>query len=173
MPSGTGVATTPVGSPLEPAAAPAPPPALRQQFRAPSTATPLSGHTTEPPAWLHWLVAALVLPLLAVGSLGALAGVLLVLGLAVAPYMITLFSACERVVAPARLGAAMTVLAAATSLGYAVGSSSAGHLADLGGYPAAYRVPVIAGVSALVLSLVLRRALHRAPSRASSSACVT
>lgn len=106
-------------------------------------------------------LAVLTLPLLAVGSLGALAGVLVVLGLAVAPYMITLFSACERVVAPARLGAAMTVLAAATSLGYAVGSSSAGRLADLGGYPAAYRVPVVAGISALVLSLVLRRALHR------------
>lgn len=106
-------------------------------------------------------LAVLTLPLLAVGSVGALAGVLLVLGLAVAPYMITLFSACERVVDPGRLGAAMTVLAAATSLGYALGSSTAGHLADLGGYPAAYRVPVLAGTSALVLSLVLRSALHR------------
>src|SRR5699024_4404272 len=106
-------------------------------------------------------LAVLTLPLLAVHSLGVLAVVLLVLGLAVAPYMITLFSACERVVDPARLGAAMMVLAAATSLGYALGSSTAGALADVGGYPAAYRVPVVAGSTALVLSLVLRPVLHR------------
>ncbi len=106
-------------------------------------------------------LAVLSLPLLAVHSLGALAGVLLVLGLAVAPYMITIFSACERVVDPARLGAAMMVLAAATSLGYALGSSTAGRVADVGGYPYAYRVTIAAGVAALVLSLVLRPALHR------------
>ena len=106
-------------------------------------------------------LAVLTLPLLAVGSLGTLAVVLVVLGLAVAPYMITLYSACERVVDPSRLGAAMMVLAAATSLGYALGSSTAGGLADVGGYSASYRVTVIAGSAALVLSLVLRRALHR------------
>ncbi len=106
-------------------------------------------------------LAVLTLPLLVVESLGTLAAVLVVLGLAVAPYMITLFSACERVVDPSRLGAAMMVLAAATSLGYALGSSTAGRLADVGGYPAAYRVTIVAGSVALVLSLVLRSALHR------------
>ena len=106
-------------------------------------------------------LAVLTLPLLVVDSLGTLAVVLVVLGLAVAPYMITLYSACERVVDPARLGAAMMVLAAATSLGYALGSSTAGGLADVGGYPAAYRVTIVAGSAALLLSLVLRTALHR------------
>ncbi|WP_324653486.1 MFS transporter [Georgenia sp. H159] len=106
-------------------------------------------------------LAVLTVPLLAVDSLLSLAGVLIVLGLAVAPYMITLFSACERVVDPSRLGAAMMVLAAATSLGYALGSSTAGRLADVGGYSAAYGVTVAAGTAALLLSLVLRVALHR------------
>ncbi|HLV03384.1 MAG TPA: hypothetical protein VKY79_02230 [Actinomycetaceae bacterium] len=106
-------------------------------------------------------LAVLTVPLLAVHSLGTLAAVLLVLGLAVAPYMITIFSACERVVDPSRLGAAMMVLAAATSLGYALGSSTAGRLADVGSYPFAYRVTIAAGTAALLLSLVLRTALHR------------
>jgi len=106
-------------------------------------------------------LALLSVPLLAVDTLGALAVVLPVLGLAVAPYMITLFSACERVVDPARLGAAMMVLAAATSLGYALGSSTAGRFADTAGHTGAYRVTVTAGFVALALSLVLRRALHR------------
>ncbi|WP_218013752.1 MFS transporter [Georgenia sp. 311] len=106
-------------------------------------------------------IALLTLPLLAVDSLGALAVVLVVLGLAVAPYMITLFSACERVADPGRLGAAMMVLAAATSLGYALGSSTAGRLADVAGHTGAYRVTVIAGAVAFVLSLVIRAALHR------------
>jgi hypothetical protein len=29
---------------------------LRQQLRAPSSAIPLLAQTTDPPAWLHWLV---------------------------------------------------------------------------------------------------------------------
>ncbi len=53
------------------------------------------------------------------------------------------------------------VLAAATSLGYALGSSTAGRLADVGSYPFAYRVTIAAGTAALLLSLVLRTALHR------------
>jgi len=53
------------------------------------------------------------------------------------------------------------VLAAATSLGYALGSSTAGRLADVAGHTGAYRVTVIAGAAAFVLSLVIRAALHR------------
>ena len=106
-------------------------------------------------------LALLALPLLGVDSLGRLALVLSVLGFAVAPYMITLFSACEKVVDSTRLGAALMALAAATSLGYAIGSSTAGALADIGGHAAAYRVTVVSAVLALVLSLVLRSALHR------------
>ena len=55
---------------------------------------------------------------------------MLFLGFAVAPYMIGVFSLGERVVPPARVGAAMTLLASATGIGYALGASVAGRLAD-------------------------------------------
>ena len=57
----------------------------------------------------------------------------------------------------------MMILAAATSLGYAIGSSTAGRLADSGGYTTAYMVTIGAAGVALVLSLVTRSALLRAP----------
>ncbi|MFC4555560.1 MFS transporter [Georgenia faecalis] len=103
----------------------------------------------------------LALPLLAVSSLGTLIPVLLFLGLAIAPYMITIFSACEQITDSRRLGVAMMVLAAATNLGYALGSSTAGRLADTYGYTGAYAVTVTAAASALVLALALRPALQR------------
>jgi MFS family permease len=96
----------------------------------------------------------LSLPLLLVDSLSGLAWVLLALGLAVAPYMITVFSLAERIVPPARTGAAMTLLAATTGLGYAVGSSVAGQLADAGGHRPAFAVTIAAGALATSLSLL-------------------
>ena len=108
-------------------------------------------------------LALMAVPLLWVNSLGMLAVVLIVFGLAVAPYMITIFAACGQVTDPKRLGAAMMVLAAATSLGYATGSSSAGAIADFAGYTGAYSVTVGAGFAAFGLSFVLRHALHRVP----------
>jgi MFS family permease len=80
--------------------------------------------------------------------------VLLALGLAVAPYMITVFSLAERIVPPARTGAAMTLLAATTGLGYAVGSSVAGQLADAGGHRPAFAVTIAAGALATSLTLL-------------------
>ena len=77
-----------------------------------------------------WALLVLSLPLLAVGSLAGTAATVLFLGFAVAPYMIAVFSLAERVVPAARVGAAMTTLASATGLGYALGSSLAGRLAD-------------------------------------------
>ena len=55
------------------------------------------------------------------------------LGLTVAPYMITTFTLGERVTPASRTGAAMTALAAAMGLGYAIGAALAGRLADWGG----------------------------------------
>lgn len=98
---------------------------------------------------LRWFAGAflvLSLPLLLVGSLGALAPVLLVLGLSVAPYMITTFTLAERITPLSRTGAAMTLLAGATVLGYAIGAAVAGQLADWGGHTPAFAVTVGAGV---------------------------
>ncbi|MBC9732589.1 MFS transporter [Nocardioides marmotae] len=104
----------------------------------------------------------LSLPLLLVDSLLGATATVLVLGCAVAPYMIGIFSLAERVVPPARVGAAMTTLASATGLGYALGSSLAGRLADADGATAAFGVTVGASVLAVVLMTTQQGRLHRA-----------
>lgn len=111
----------------------------------------------------------LSLPLLWTDSLGTLVMVVLVLGLVIAPYMISNFTLGERAAPPARVGSAMTLLAAATGLGYALGSAAGGRLADLHGHLGAFAVTVAAGGAALALSAaaqpVLRGVVRRpAPS---------
>ncbi|HEY0217047.1 MAG TPA: MFS transporter [Cellulomonas sp.] len=104
----------------------------------------------------------LSLPLLAVGGLGTLAAAVALLGFAVAPYMIGVFSLAERVVPPTRTGAAMTALASATGVGYALGSSIAGRLADVSGHRAAFAVTCTATAVALVLAATQQRRLRTA-----------
>jgi predicted MFS family arabinose efflux permease len=116
------------------------------------------------PSRLRWFAVALLvlaLPLLVVDSLVLLAPVLLVLGVSIAPYMITTFTLGERITHPSRVGAAMTLLAAATGLGYAVGAAIAGQLADWGGQTPAFAVTVAAGVVAVLVSWGSRRLLAR------------
>ena len=113
------------------------------------------------------LVAAVALfafswPLLLADSLAALTVTVLVLGLAVAPYMIGVFSLGERIVPPARTGAAMTVLASATGVGYALGSSIAGRLADAHGHTAAFGVTVTVTGLAVLLAATQQRRLDAA-----------
>src|SRR5690606_15440655 len=109
-------------------------------------------------------LALLVLPMLAVDGLGMLTIALLVLGVAIAPTMITTFTLAERITPVRRLGAAMTILAATTGLGYAVGSSLAGRLADWGGHQPAFVVPVVAAFLAMALALTGARTLRAAQS---------
>ncbi|WP_435748079.1 MFS transporter [Nocardioides sp. SYSU DS0663] len=107
-------------------------------------------------------LAVLSLPLLVVDGLLAVTAVVLVLGCAVAPYMIAVFSLAERVVPPARVGTAMTALASATGIGYALGSSIAGRLADADGSTAAFAVTVAATLLAVLLMTTQQGRLHRA-----------
>ncbi|MFC7724742.1 MFS transporter [Nocardioides sp. GCM10028917] len=109
-----------------------------------------------------WALLVLALPLLVVGSLAGTAATVLFLGFAVAPYMIAVFSLAERVVPAARVGAAMTTLASATGLGYALGSSVAGRLADTSGATAAFAVTVGATVLAVALMSTQQRRLRAA-----------
>jgi MFS family permease len=95
-------------------------------------------------------------PLLLVQSIGQLVAVIALLGFAVAPYMISNFAMAGAVVVPERVGTAMTLLAGATGIGYALGSTVAGRLADLGGHTPAFAVTVTATGLALVLSVVFR-----------------
>lgn len=101
-------------------------------------------------------------PLLLVDGLGTLTATVAVLGFAIAPYMIGIFSVAERVVPPTRVGAAMTALASATSIGYALGSSVAGRLADTHGHTAAFAVTVTGTVVALLLAATQQRRLRTA-----------
>ncbi|KQW49371.1 MFS transporter [Nocardioides sp. Root1257] len=104
----------------------------------------------------------LSLPLLLVGSLPALVAAVALLGCAVAPFMIGVFTLAERVVSPGRVATAMTVLASATGVGYALGSSAAGRLADAHGYTAAFAVTVTAMACALTLVSLSQRRLRTA-----------
>lgn len=92
------------------------------------------------------------LPLLLVDSLLGLTIALLGLGFAIAPSMITTFALAERITDVRRLGAAMTLLAAATGAGYAVGAGLAGRLADLAGHRPAFAVTVGATLLACTLA---------------------
>lgn len=105
---------------------------------------------------------ALSWPLLLVGTLPALTLAVAVLGFAIAPYMIGVFSLGERVVPQGRTGAAMTALASATGVGYALGSTVAGRLADLSGHRAAFAVTCVATVVALALAATQQHRLSAA-----------
>jgi MFS family permease len=104
----------------------------------------------------------LAAPLLLVDSLGALVAVIALLGFAVAPYMISNFALAGILVPVHRVSAAMTMLAGATGIGYALGAAVAGRLADAHGHTAAFAVTVSAAAMAVVISLAANRALKRA-----------
>jgi len=115
----------------------------------------------------------LTTPLLLVGSLITLCLVLIVLGCCVAPYMITTFTLGEQITPPSRTGAAMTLLAAATGLGYAVGAAVAGHFADLSGATAAFGVTVVAGALACALAVGAGPLLRRVHAEATDPAATS
>lgn len=102
-------------------------------------------------------------PLLLVDSIGPLMIVIGLLGFAVAPYMISNFALAGHLVSDDRIGTAMTMLAGATGVGYAMGSSIAGRLADaLSSHTPAFTVTVTAAGLALALSLASQRLLRDA-----------
>jgi predicted MFS family arabinose efflux permease len=109
-------------------------------------------------------------PLLLVDSLGMLVPAVTALGFAVAPYMISVFMVAERIVSLRRLGAAMTLLAGATGIGYALGSGIAGRLADAGGHTPAFAVAVTAGALAVALAAASTRRLAVAGARTADPA---
>ncbi|MFC4783217.1 MFS transporter [Nocardioides sp. MAHUQ-72] len=104
----------------------------------------------------------LSLPLLVADGLTSLTITVFALGFAVAPYMIGVFTLGERIVPPGRVGTAMTLLASATGLGYALGSSVAGRLADHHGHTAAFAVTVTVTAVAVLLAASQRSRLRRA-----------
>ncbi len=98
----------------------------------------------------------LSVPLLAVGSLGALYAVVVVLGAAYAPHLITVFGLTERWVPAPRLAESMAFLTSGIVAGQALALAVSGRLAEGHGAPAAFAVAVGAAVACAVLSWTVR-----------------
>ncbi|MEU5219946.1 MFS transporter [Streptomyces sp. NPDC020807] len=94
----------------------------------------------------------LSLPLPFVGSLGALYAVVVVLGAAYAPHLITVFGLTERSVPASRLAESMAFLTSGIVGGQALALAVSGRLAESHGAPAAFAVAVGAAVACAVLS---------------------
>ncbi|MFE3883535.1 hypothetical protein ACFXPQ_11635 [Streptomyces lydicus] len=95
----------------------------------------------------------LCVPLLFVRSLGTLYPVVVVLGVAIAPHLITVFGLTERLVPAGRLAEAMAFLTSAVVGGQAVSLAASGRLAEAHGPFAAFAVAV--GAAAAILALAL------------------
>lgn len=104
----------------------------------------------------------LTLPLLLVDSLPSLVAVIAMLGFAVAPYMISNFALAGILVPVNKVSVAMTMLAGATGIGYAIGAAVAGRLADLEGHTAAFAVTISAAAFAVVIAIASNKALKAA-----------
>ncbi|SDO39940.1 Predicted arabinose efflux permease, MFS family [Nakamurella panacisegetis] len=101
------------------------------------------------------VMVALATPLLFVSGVTATIAVMVPLGCAVGPYIITLFSLAEREVSASRTAGVMTLLSSGLVVGYAAGSSIGGSLA--GASPAgAFAVSVIAMLIGTGIALALR-----------------
>lgn len=102
------------------------------------------------------MTALMSLPLLAAaatGSLPAVAGALLVAGMATAPTMVTAMTSVQRVTPRARTNEGMTLAVTALLGGVAAGSASGGFVVEHLGATQGYAVPVCAAALALVLAL--------------------
>ncbi|MFG3558413.1 hypothetical protein ACGGAQ_28960 [Micromonospora sp. NPDC047557] len=94
------------------------------------------------------LVAMTLLP--AGGTRLPFAAVILVAGIAIAPYMITIYAITERL-APTRVAITMTIVCAAGPVGTAAGQSLAGLLVEQFGYRAPFMLPPLLAAAALIL----------------------
>ncbi|MFJ5801933.1 MFS transporter [Streptomyces decoyicus] len=126
---------------------------------------------TLPTRWRAAAVAQVVLsvPLLFVRSLGALYPVVVVLGVAFTPHLITLFGLTERLAPAGRPAESMAFLTSAVVGGQALALAAAGRLAEAHGPSAAFAVAV--GAAVLILCLALgaparRRAATPTPAAA-------
>ncbi|WP_310723261.1 MFS transporter [Streptomyces sp. N2A] len=111
-----------------------------------------------PARWRTAAAALIVLsvPLLWVRTLGALYLVVVVLGAAVAPHLITVFGLTERLVPATRLAEAMAFLTSAVVGGQALSLAASGRLAEAYGPSAAFAVAVCAAVLILGIALATR-----------------
>jgi len=109
---------------------------------------------------LTWCAAALALlaiPLMFATGLPMMIALLVPLGCAVGPYIITLFSLAQCEVSPEQTAGVMTLLSSGLVVGYAIGSSVGGHLADSGSPSTAFAVSAAAMAVGTAVSILAGR----------------
>ncbi|MEU7281542.1 MFS transporter [Streptomyces sp. NPDC045431] len=99
---------------------------------------------------------ALSVPLLFVDALWSLYAAVVVLGVAYAPHLITVFGLTERIVPPGRLAECMAFLTSGIVGGQALALALSGRLADTYGPAAAFAVAAAGAVACAVLSWTVR-----------------
>jgi predicted MFS family arabinose efflux permease len=82
----------------------------------------------------------------------AVAGALLVAGMATAPTMVTAMTMVQRLTPPAQINEGMTLAVTALLGGVAAGSASGGYMVEHLGAAQGYAIPVCAATLALVLA---------------------
>ncbi|MER7108153.1 MFS transporter [Streptomyces sp. NPDC000229] len=120
-----------------------------------SVAAPGGGVRRRLLGCLAAMTALMSLPLLAAagsGSLLALAGALLLAGMATAPTMVTGMTLVQRLTPAAQLNEGMTLVVTALLGGIAVGSATGGWTVEHTGAGSGYAVPVAAAAVALVVA---------------------
>ncbi|MET9429534.1 MFS transporter [Streptomyces sp. NPDC003036] len=110
---------------------------------------------------------ALSVPLLFVDALWSLYAAVVVLGVAYAPHLITVFGLTERIVPPGRLAECMAFLTSGIVGGQALALALSGRLADTYGPAAAFAVAAAGAVACAALSWTVR-ARPRTPAPASA-----
>jgi MFS family permease len=106
-------------------------------------------------------MAVLEVPVLLAPNLWALAGLMLVAGMATAPTLITTMNLIERIVPKSQLNEGMTIVLTGLIIGIAAGSAVSGVVIDRIGAQHGYWVAVVAGGFAFVMALGTRAFLTR------------
>ena len=107
-------------------------------------------------------MALLVTPLMFVSGLPAMIAIMVPLGCAVGPYIITLFSLAEREVSAQKAAGVMTLLSSGLVVGYAIGSSIGGALVDSSSPAGAFAVSAVAMLVGTGIAIALRASAARA-----------
>jgi hypothetical protein len=100
---------------------------------------------------------------LAAINIGVLAVCAFVVGIGIAPTLITAFGLIERIVPAAALTEGLAWLITGLSVGYGIGAALVGRIADAHGARAAFVVTIIAGLVMGALGFVIHAQLRRTP----------
>lgn len=108
--------------------------------------------------WASGALFLLTLPLYLPHTAVTLAVAMFVLGWAIGPHIVSLFGLVERSSPPARMSQAMSVVLSCLILGQALGSMTAGSLADLLGHQGAFVLATVGGLVSLATTMLVLRA---------------